>query len=102
SIALDVPGIGVAKSRFIGTFDEPPHEAGSASPLLDRGEQIGSVLRTRNAIRPVFIIVGHKVDLPSAELLAMACCTRYRSPEPTRQADIEVEKLKRQSAADGG
>jgi hypothetical protein len=31
----------------------------------------------------------------------MACCTRYRIPEPTRQADIEVEKLKRQSAADG-
>jgi deoxyribonuclease V len=100
SIALGVPGVGVAKSRFIGTFDDPPLEAGSATPLLDCGEQIGSVLRTRTATRPVFISIGHKVDLPSAELLAMACCTRYRIPEPTRQADIEAERLKRQSAAD--
>jgi deoxyribonuclease V len=99
SITLDVPGVGVAKSRFIGTFDEPPPEAGSTSPLIDRGEQIGSVLRTRTATRPVFISVGHRVDLVSAERLAIACCTRYRIPEPTRQADIEVERLKRQSAA---
>jgi deoxyribonuclease V len=67
---------------------------------MDRGEQIGSVLRTRRATRPVFISIGHNVDLPTAERLAVACCTRYRIPEPTRQADIEIERLKRQSAAD--
>jgi deoxyinosine 3'endonuclease (endonuclease V) len=38
------------------------------------------------------------VDLDSAVKLVVACCTRYRIPEPTRQADIEVAKLKRQSA----
>jgi deoxyribonuclease V len=100
SILLDVPGVGVAKSRLIGTFDEPAPEAGSSSPLLDAGERIGSVLRTRDNTRPLFISVGHKVDLPGVEALALACCTRYRIPEPTRQADIEVAKLKRQFAAD--
>ena len=88
------------RAFLIGTFHEPALEAGAASPLTERGEQIGSVLRTRGATRPVFISIGHKVDLPSAELLAMACCTRYRIPEPTRQADIEVDRLKRQSAAE--
>jgi deoxyribonuclease V len=100
SITLDVPGIGVAKSRLIGTFDEPAQEAGAATPLWDRQERIGSVLRTRARTRPVFISVGHKVDLPTAEALVLACCTRYRVPEPTRQADIEVARLKRQALAE--
>jgi deoxyribonuclease V len=94
SITLDVPGVGIAKSRFIGEFDQPKASAGSTSPLTDNGEQIGLVLRTRDNVRPVFVSLGHKVDLDSARRLAMACVTRYRIPEPTRQADIEVAKLK--------
>ena len=90
-----MPGVGVAKSRFIGAFDAPPTKAGASSPLIDQGEQIGLVLRTRDRTNPIFISIGHKVDLTSASELALACCTRYRIPEPTRQADIEVAKLKR-------
>ena len=99
SIVLDRPGVGVAKSRLIGTFDEPAEVAGASSPLMDGGEQIGLVLRTRASVRPLFVSVGHKVDLASAAALVMACCTKYRVPEPTRQADIEVAKLKRQFAS---
>ena len=95
SIQLDVPGVGVAKSRLIGRFEDPPAGAGSVSPLVDQGEQIGLVLRTRDKTRPIFISLGHRVDLQSASQLALSCCTRYRVPEPTRQADIEVAKLKR-------
>jgi deoxyribonuclease V len=95
SVTLDVPGVGVAKSRLIGTHDEPAEAAGSSAPLMDDGEQIGLVLRTRDRTRPLYISIGHRVDLQSAAELALACCTRYRIPEPTRQADIEVAKLKR-------
>jgi deoxyribonuclease V len=98
AIVLDVPGVGVAKSRLLGTFDEPAAQAGASSPLTDKGEQVGLVLRTRPSVRPLFISIGHKVDLPSAAALVMGCCTKYRVPEPTRHADIEVAKLKRQSA----
>ena len=98
SITLGVPGVGVAKSRFIGTFDDPAPQVGSSAPLMDEGERIGSVLRTRDNTRPLFISIGHRVDLPTAEALVLACCTRYRVPEPTRQADIEVARLKRASA----
>ncbi len=93
AVTLDVPGIGCAKSRFIGTFDEPSEKAGSFSPLMDGNEQIGAVLRTRDGIRPMFISPGHRVDLASSIELVMSCCLR-RVPEPTRQADIEVAKLK--------
>ena len=102
SILLDVPGVGVAKTRLIGTYAEPSDEAGAGSPLMDKGEQIGLVLRTRAGTNPVFISVGHRVDLTSAAALALACCTKYRIPEPTRQADIEVAKLKRQFGPGSG
>lgn len=93
-VTLDLPTLGVAKSRLIGTFQEPATPAGSASPLMDDEEQIGVVLRTRDGVRPLFLSIGHRIDLPSATRLALACVTRYRIPEPTRQADIEVAKLK--------
>ena len=65
---------------------------------MDQGEQIGLVLRTRDNTRPLFISIGHRIDLTTAADLVLACCTKYRVPEPTRQADIEVAKLKRQIA----
>ena len=94
AIALDIPGIGVAKSRLIGTFDDPPPPAGAFTPLMHEEEQIGMVLRTRDNTRPLFISIGHRVDLDSARKLVLACCTKYRIPEPTRQADIEVGRMK--------
>jgi deoxyribonuclease V len=101
AIELDVPGIGVAKSRLIGTHNDPAAAAGSWTPLTDCEEEIGCVLRTRDGVRPIYVSIGHKVDLESARRLAMACVTKYRLPEPTRQADIEVAKMKRLSGGGG-
>ncbi len=95
AITLDIPGIGVAKSRLIGTCDDPPPQAGAYTPLMHQDEQIGIALRTRDNTRPLFISIGHRVDLSTARELVLACCTKYRIPEPTRQADIEVGKMKR-------
>ena len=98
AVELDQPGIGVAKSRLIGTFGNLPLKAGATAPLMDGDKQIGVVLRTQKGVRPIFVSTGHRVDLASAVKLVLACCTHYRIPEPTRQADIEVAKLKRNSA----
>ncbi|MGD1276070.1 MAG: endonuclease V [Tepidisphaeraceae bacterium] len=95
SILLDRPGVGIAKSRLIGTFVDPPPQAGSRCPLMDGDEQIGLVLRTKDGTRPLFVSIGHRVDLESAAELALACVGRFRIPEPTRQADLEVSRLKR-------
>ena len=97
AIELDLPGIGVGKSRLIGTIGKLASNAGATTPLMDEDDQIGVALRTQKGIRPVFVSIGHRVDLDSAVRLVLACCTRYRIPEPTRQADIEVAKLKRAS-----
>jgi deoxyribonuclease V len=85
-LCLGIPTIGCAKSRLIGEYEEPAEEAGSCTELRDNGEVIGTVVRTRTGVKPVYISVGHMIDLPAAVRLALDCCRGYRLPEPTRLA----------------
>ncbi len=86
-VLLDLPTIGVAKSRLIGRFTEPGPEPGAWSPLLDGDEVIGAVVRTRARTRPVFVSIGHRVSLATAIRLTLAFARGFRLPEPTRLAD---------------
>ena len=94
-VICDLPSLGCAKSRLIGTHQEPPRPHGSRAALLDKGEVIGAVLRTQFGIKPVYVSIGHKIDLRTAEEIVLACATRYRLPEPTRLADCLVATFKR-------
>lgn len=91
---LDVPTVGCAKSRLVGKYEEPGVEKGSAADLVHRGEVVGRVLRTRTNISPVFVSVGNGLDLDSAAKLVLACCTKYRLPETTRQAHKTANELR--------
>ncbi|MDH5761377.1 MAG: deoxyribonuclease V [Nitrospinota bacterium] len=93
---LDCPTIGCAKSRLTGKFREPGLKKGSRSRLLDKeGQTIGSVLRTRENCKPVFVSVGHQIDLDSAVQWSLKCTTHYRIPEPTRLAHIRVNAFRK-------
>ena len=85
-LLLDIPAIGVAKSRLCGKHDDVPPEKGSFVPLMDKDEPIGIVLRSRTNIRPLYISPGHRVSIDTARRLVMHCITRYRLPETTRHA----------------
>ncbi len=85
-VMSDLPTIGVAKSRLIGTHAAVPKRRGSRRPLVDQGEVIGAVLRTRTGVSPVFVSVGHRISLDTALDYVLACCTKYRLPETTRAA----------------
>jgi deoxyribonuclease V len=91
---FDKPTIGCAKSRLIGTYEEPHAEKGSFSPLQDGDETIGAVVRTRSNVEPLFISVGNKCLLADAIKITLDCTTKYRIPEPTRLAHQLVSKLK--------
>jgi deoxyribonuclease V len=86
-VLTDIPSIGVAKTRFIGTHAPVPEEKGGYSLLMDDSEQIGAVLRTRTGVKPVYVSIGHKISLPSAIKIVMQCVSKYRLPETTRWAD---------------
>jgi deoxyribonuclease V len=85
---LDTPTIGCAKSRLCGHHDAPGAEAGSYAELTDGGEVIGAVLRTKARVNPVYVSIGHRVDLPAAIHWVLACCRGYRLPEPARLAHL--------------
>jgi deoxyribonuclease V len=85
-ILLDIPSIGCAKSRLCGEYKPPAPGKGSWEPLYDKDEVIGAVVRTRDNVRPVFVSIGHRVNLESAVAMVLSCTTRYRLPEPTRLA----------------
>ncbi len=86
-VLLDMPSIGVAKSRLTGKFETPGERKGDQSPLMAGKEQIGVVLRSREKVNPLFISPGHRVSMATAVAITMQCLTRYRLPEPTRIAD---------------
>ena len=91
---LDTMTIGCAKSVLIGKFDEPNVGRGSWSPMIDKNEIMGAALRTKDKVSPVYVSVGHKMDLPSAIDLMLRCDGGYRVPEPTRRAHLLVNKLR--------
>jgi deoxyribonuclease V len=94
---LDLPTLGCAKSRFIGSHREPGKRPGGTAALRDDGEVIGRVVRTKLGVKPVFVSVGHRIDLAGAVRLVLASCKGYRVPEPTRQAHLHVNALRRQA-----
>ncbi|MDP2919066.1 MAG: deoxyribonuclease V [Dehalococcoidia bacterium] len=85
-LLLDVPTIGCAKSRLIGTYEEPGVEAGSNSDLKDGDEVVGAVVRTRSGTKPVYVSIGHKVSLSQAIRWVLMSTCGFRIPEPLRLA----------------
>lgn len=86
-VITGLPAIGIGKSRLCGTHREPGPERGQFSWLIDQGERIGMVLRTRKGTAPLYVSTGHRVGPSTARRLVLACTPRFRLPEPIRQAD---------------
>jgi deoxyribonuclease V len=107
------PALGCAKTVLVGHYDEPGERAGSYSLMTHKGETIGAAVRTKDRVAPVYVSVGNLIDLPGAIDLALRCVkgymgqseslfestpatkSKYRIPEPTRQAHLLVNELRR-------
>jgi deoxyribonuclease V len=91
-VLLDLPSLGCAKSRLVGTHREPGARRGCTTRLYDDGEVIGLVLRTREGVRPVYVSVGHRITLPTARRFVLRLARPFRLPEPIRAAHAEVNR----------
>lgn len=98
-LALDRPTIGCGKSLLVGKYTMPASQAGSTSPLTigvgKKAERVGTVLRTRAGVSPLFISIGHRISLRSAVSCVLKCCDGYRLPKPQREADLWTKQLRR-------
>lgn len=86
-LLVDVPTIGVAKKRLCGRFEPLGEDVGEQQPLIDKGEQLGWVWRSKKRCNPLFVATGHRVSTDTALLWVQRCMAGYRLPEPTRWAD---------------
>lgn len=93
-LVLEVPSIGVAKSRLVGKGEEPGPDAGAASPLVWQGKVVGLILRTQRERKPFYLSPGHRITLAESLGIVMACVRRYRNPLPLRQADQLSRRLR--------
>ncbi|MFC8963333.1 endonuclease V [Streptomyces sp. NPDC057094] len=98
-VLTGLPTIGVAKNPFTFAYDDPGPRRGSASPLLADHEEVGRALRTRDGVKPVFVSVGHRVDLDNACAHTLALTPKYRLPETTRRADALCRRALQEATA---
>ena len=90
-VLTGLPTIGCAKSLLVGTHDPPEQERGAYAPLSEGDEVIGVALRTREGTRPVYVSIGHRVDLDAAVKWTLTCSAGFRLPEPLRVAHQETK-----------
>jgi len=88
-VLLDVPTIGVAKSILIGNVQK--------ERLIWDGKTIAQVLQSKPRANPLYISTGHRVSLPSAVKWVKKCLTKYRLPEPTRQAHLAANACRKKT-----
>lgn len=91
---LELPSIGCGKSLLVGRYESLGEKRGSVAPLIYREKKVGAALRTKDATQPVYVSVGHLIDLRSALAITLAATGRHRIPEPTRQAHLLVNRVR--------
>ncbi|MFC8358486.1 endonuclease V [Streptomyces griseorubiginosus] len=96
-VLTGLPTIGVAKNPFTFAYDDPGPRRGAWTPLLAGDEEVGRALRTRAAVKPVFVSVGHRVSLDNACAHTLALTPAYRLPETTRRADALCRRTLREA-----
>ena len=89
---LNLPTVGCAKTRLVGDHGKVGPKKGQYRSLMHRHERVGVVLRTRTKVKPLYVSPGHLADFESSRRLVMRCCSKYRLPEPIRQAHLTVQR----------
>jgi len=92
-VLTGIPTIGVGKTRLLGDHSEVPEHRGEWTPLMDKEDCVGAVLRTRAGVKPIYVSAGHKISLNTAVNWVMNCTGRYRLPETTRLAHRACSQL---------
>ena len=94
ALFLDLPSVGCAKSRLVGEHRPAGRDKGSYSWLAYRGRRVGTVVRTRANVSPVFVSPGHRMSFHRAKNLVLLTCRGYRLPEPIRLAHQLVNRVR--------
>ena len=59
-----------------------------------KGKEVGTVLRSRRAVKPLFVSPGHLIDVRGSREIVLSTVGKYRMAEPTRQAHLLVNRVR--------
>ena len=91
-LGVDKPTIGVARRPLVGEVDKI---RGVLTPLIFDGLTVGAEVK-RSEGAPIYVSVGHRIDLEIAVRITRKTWRRGRLPEPLRSAHHEALAAKRQ------
>jgi len=94
-LLFDKPSIGCAKSKLIGNYNEPGLEKGKYSDLFAKEQVVGTVLRSKNNCKPLFVSPGNKCTIDDARNVVLNLCFNYRLCEPIRWVDSLSKQLRK-------
>jgi deoxyribonuclease V len=94
---LDLPTVGCAKTRLVGSHGKVGPNKGQYRSLMHRNDRVGVVLRTRAKVKPLYVSPGHLAEVDSSRRLVLRCCLKYRLPEPIRRAHLAVQRAGRRA-----
>ncbi len=100
-LLLDVPSIGCAKSLLVGSHGPLAPERGATAAIVHQQEVVGVALRTRLGVKPVYVSIGHRMDLETAVEIVLSVTSRFREPETTRRSHMLVNRLRREAEREG-
>ena len=92
-LLLDVPTIGCAKSVLCGNTVMPENIVGHQTNIMNQGDVIGVSLRTKLNVKPLYVSIGHKIDLKTASWWVLNLCRGFRLPEPIRLAHLVAGRI---------
>ena len=72
-LRVEGPTMGVAKKRLCGRFEPLSDEPGALAPLMDKGEKLAWVWRSKARCNPLFVTTGHRVSQDSALTWVQRC-----------------------------
>ncbi len=87
-VLLDHPTVGVIKRLLYGRVDVKGMARGEMRPVRDpeTGDVIGMAVKTHERADPLYVSIGHKVDLAMAVRLVLELAKGHKLPEPIRRA----------------
>jgi deoxyribonuclease V len=91
---LNLPSIGCAKTPLLREFTCPGPSRGNFEWIRKEGKKVGTVLRTKDGVKPLFVSPGHQIDLSTSNKLILESCKGFRFPEPLRKAHQLAERLR--------
>ena len=87
-VELDLPTIGVSKSRLCEEYDDDavPKEVGSSTAFSCSGTFSGYLYKSCKRCRPLYIAPGHMVTPETCLEVVSTCMSGSKLPEPLRVA----------------